>query len=155
MRALDFGRHVGTPTTPNTNAPVLIKQVFDILVSLWFSHKMLCRSQILALGIYFWLFYAEHRKYYSKISWKKVVKVMIITVMPVSISVVCLYRHARVNRLRVLSLTCKIIILITNAASVSEDWFCLNPVDRITKANQTFFAKKRSFSFNIMKKNFF
>ena len=71
MRALDFGRHVGTPTTPNTNAPMLIKQVFDILVSLWFSHKMLCRSQILALGIYFWLFYAEHRKYYSKISWKK------------------------------------------------------------------------------------
>ena len=48
-------------------APVLIKQVFDILVSIQFSHQTLCRSQILALGI----FLPEHRKYCTKISWKK------------------------------------------------------------------------------------
>ena len=34
------------------DAPVLIKHVFDILVSLQFNHQTLCRSQTLALGIF-------------------------------------------------------------------------------------------------------
>ena len=56
----------GTPTW----RPVLIKQVFDILASLQFSHQTLCRSQILAVDI-FYLLYVEHGKYYTKISWGK------------------------------------------------------------------------------------
>ena len=49
--------------------PVLIKQVFDILVSLYSAAERSVAAKFW-LSVYFYLLYTEHRKYYTKISWE-------------------------------------------------------------------------------------